>query len=63
MLLPFEMSISYTPTMAEITSQVLSETLDQVLIIRFNRPEKMNALTKDMYAELTRLLNEAIGDF
>ncbi len=57
------MSISYTPTMAEITSQVLSETLDQVLIIRFNRPEKMNALTKDMYAELTRLLNEANGDF
>ena len=35
----------------------------QVLLIRFNRPEKMNALTKDMYAELARLLNEANGDF
>lgn len=35
----------------------------QVQIVRFNRPEKMNALTKDMYAELARLLNEANGDF
>ena len=34
-----------------------------VQIVRFNRPEKMNALTKDMYAELARLLNEANGDF
>lgn len=35
----------------------------QVQIIRFNRPEKMNALSKEMYAELARLLNEANGDF
>ena len=34
-----------------------------VQIIRFNRPEKMNALTKDMYADLARLLNEANEDF
>jgi enoyl-CoA hydratase/carnithine racemase len=44
-------------------TQITSETRGQVQIIRFNRPEKMNALTKDMYAELARLLNEANGDF
>ena len=49
--------------MTEITPQVLSEKVGSLLIIRFNRPEKMNALTKDMYAELARLLNEANGDF
>ena len=44
-------------------TQITSEMVGQVQIIRFNRPEKMNALTKDMYAELARLLNEANGDF
>ena len=44
-------------------TQITSEMRGQVQIIRFNRPEKMNALTKDMYAELARLLNEANGDF
>jgi enoyl-CoA hydratase/carnithine racemase len=42
---------------------ITSELSNQVLVIRFNRPEKMNALTKEMYAELARLLNEANGDF
>lgn len=42
---------------------ITSEVVDQVQIIRFNRPEKMNALTKDMYADLAKLLNEADGDF
>lgn len=42
---------------------ITSEVIDQVQIIRFNRPDKMNALTKDMYADLARLLNEADGDF
>lgn len=42
---------------------ITSEVVDQVQIIRFNRPDKMNALTKDMYADLARLLNEADGDF
>jgi enoyl-CoA hydratase/carnithine racemase len=42
---------------------ITSELSNQVLVIRFNRPEKMNALTKEMYAELSRLLNEANGDF
>jgi enoyl-CoA hydratase/carnithine racemase len=44
-------------------TQITSEMVGQVRIVRFNRPEKMNALTKDMYAELARLLNEANGDF
>lgn len=44
-------------------TQITSELSNQVLVIRFNRPEKMNALTKEMYAELARLLNDANGDF
>jgi enoyl-CoA hydratase/carnithine racemase len=36
---------------------------DSVLTISLNRPEKMNALTRDMYADLARSLNEAAGDF
>ncbi len=49
--------------MTEITPHITSEVVDHVQIIRLNRPEKMNALTRDMYAELARLLNEANGDF
>lgn len=44
-------------------TQITAEMDGLVQIIRFNRPEKMNALSKDMYAELARLLNEANGDF
>ena len=44
-------------------TQITSEVVDQVRIIRFNRPEKMNALTRDMYADLARLLNDSAGDF
>jgi len=51
--------IPYTPVMTQITSEVNQ----QVLTIRFNRPEKMNALTRDMYGDLARLLNDAAGDF
>jgi enoyl-CoA hydratase/carnithine racemase len=36
---------------------------EAVLTVSLNRPEKMNALTKDMYADLARSLNEAAGDF
>ena len=36
---------------------------EAVLTISLDRPEKMNALTRDMYAELARALNEASGDF
>jgi enoyl-CoA hydratase/carnithine racemase len=58
-LLPKARITTYTPPMTQITS----ELVDQVQIIRFNRPEKMNALTREMYGELARLLNEAGGDF
>ena len=59
MLLPKQNFTSYTRVMTQITSEVQN----QVQIIRFNRPEKMNALTREMYGELARLLNEAAGDF
>jgi enoyl-CoA hydratase/carnithine racemase len=45
--------------MSEITSTLIGQTQ----VIRFNRPEKMNAITRDMYAGLTTALNEAAGDF
>ena len=32
---------------------------DGIAIITINRPEKMNAITDDMLADLTNLLNEA----
>ena len=44
-------------------THITSETTDLVKVIRFNRPEKMNALTREMYAGLTRALDEAAGDF
>lgn len=44
-------------------SMITSEVINQVQVIRLNRPEKMNALTRDMYGDLARLLNEAAGDF
>ena len=34
-----------------------------VLTLTFNRPKKMNALTRDMYGRLAAGLNEAAGDF
>lgn len=45
--------------MTEISSSVQGQTL----LIRFNRPEKMNALTRTMYAGLANALNDAAGDF
>ena len=45
--------------MAEITSSLNGQTL----VITFNRPEKMNAITRSMYAGLAQSLNEAAGDF
>jgi enoyl-CoA hydratase/carnithine racemase len=59
MLLSFPHPYIYTRPMSQITS----EKDGLVQIIRFNRPEKMNALTKDMYADLARRLNEANEDF
>lgn len=44
-------------------SEITSTRIGQTQVIRFNRPEKMNAITRDMYAGLTSSLNEAAGDF
>lgn len=44
-------------------SGITTSRSGQTLIIRLNRPEKMNAITRDMYADLTASLNEAAGDF
>lgn len=44
-------------------SNITTTSVDGVLTISLDRPEKMNALTRDMYADLARALNEAAGDF
>jgi enoyl-CoA hydratase/carnithine racemase len=41
---------------------VLIDTQDRVLTIRFNRPDKKNALTQAMYAEAARALKSAQAD-
>lgn len=44
-------------------SEITGTRVGQTQVIRFNRPEKMNAITRSMYAELTAALNDAAGDF
>ena len=44
-------------------SEITSTRIGQTQVIRFNRPEKMNAITRDMYAGFTSALNDAAGDF
>jgi enoyl-CoA hydratase/carnithine racemase len=44
-------------------TEITSTRVGQTQVIRFNRPEKMNAITRDMYAGLTAALNDAAGDF
>jgi len=44
-------------------SEILKSQVGQVLTLSFNRPEKMNALSRSMYAGLANGLNEAAGDF
>jgi enoyl-CoA hydratase/carnithine racemase len=44
-------------------SQISSRREGSIQILSFNRPEKMNALTREMYAGLANGLNEAAGDF
>ena len=34
-----------------------------ILVLKLNRPEKQNALTREMYQELANAINEAHGDF
>ena len=43
--------------------QITSRREGAIQILSFNRPEKMNALTREMYAGLANGLNEAAGDF
>jgi len=44
-------------------SEILDTQSGAVRYLTFNRPSKMNALTRGMYAGLTRGLNDAAGDF
>jgi len=44
-------------------SEILAKQEGLVLTLSFNRPEKMNALTRSMYADLSTSLNDAAGDF
>ena len=44
-------------------SNITTSRLDGILTLSLDRPEKMNALTRDMYADLARSLIEAAGDF
>jgi 1,4-dihydroxy-2-naphthoyl-CoA synthase len=44
-------------------TEIFSKQEGQVLTLSFNRPEKMNALTRSMYSGLTKGLNDAAGDF
>jgi enoyl-CoA hydratase/carnithine racemase len=43
--------------------EILINQEERVLTLTFNRPAKMNALTRSMYAGLAKSLNEAAGDF
>ncbi len=44
-------------------SEILHKLEGRVLALSFNRPEKMNALTRSMYSDLATALNDAAGDF
>ena len=44
-------------------SEILTTQAGSILTLSFNRPTKMNALTRAMYAGLAKGLNDAEGDF
>ncbi|NCX01159.1 MAG: enoyl-CoA hydratase, partial [Actinobacteria bacterium] len=44
-------------------SEVLASTDKQILTLTLNRPEKQNAITREMYQTLANSINEANGDF
>lgn len=44
-------------------SHILTSQSGGILTISFNRPEKMNAMTREMYGDLSSALNEAAADF
>ncbi|NDF90298.1 MAG: hypothetical protein EB113_06985, partial [Actinobacteria bacterium] len=43
-------------------SEILATHSGSILTLSFNRPAKMNALTRSMYAGLAKGLNDAAGD-
>jgi enoyl-CoA hydratase/carnithine racemase len=43
-------------------SEITTSNQGHSLVLRFNRPEKMNAITRDMYAALAQQLNQAAED-
>lgn len=44
-------------------SEFLVAQMGPILTLSFNRPEKMNAITRAMYSGLAKGLNDAAGDF
>ena len=44
-------------------SLIERELQDAILILKLNRPEKQNALAREMYQDLANAINEAHGDF
>ena len=44
-------------------SEILATQSGSILTLSFNRPAKMNALTRAMYAGLAKGLNDSAGDF
>lgn len=44
-------------------TEIVTSRQGDILVVSFNRPEKMNAITRSMYAGLTQSLNDAAGDF
>ena len=44
-------------------SEITSGREGDIQVLTFNRPTKMNALTREMYSGLASGLNEAAGDF
>jgi enoyl-CoA hydratase/carnithine racemase len=49
--------------MSNLPATILLSTQGSIRTITINRPEKMNALNRDMYGALSRALNGAAGDF
>ncbi len=47
---------------SDISSQINTQVLGSVLTIKFNRPDKMNSFTFEMYRALTKILNEIEDD-
>src|SRR5688572_3663860 len=45
-----------------MNGHVVTEINDRVLTLRFNRPEKKNALLTTMYADAAQALDDAAGD-